>query len=444
MQPEVLVGDCRERLKELPDGSVHCCITSPPYWGLRDYGTGTWEGGDPDCDHVERNARNDVSAEELARRAAAYGTGTGNGSKVSSIGYRDVCGKCGARRIDKQIGLEETPDGHVVALVGVFREVKRVLRDDGQLWLNYGDCYASTPNGRSAADTKAAGRDDRTFRDKPFSTVTAGLKAKDLIGLPWMVAFALRADGWYLRSAITLCKNNPMPESVTDRPTSATEMLFLLTKQPRYYFDQEAVREPCTPESVRTARYALHRQPKMDASRNDQDSIHRHVNPAGRNMRNWLVLNSQPLAEAHFATFPEKLVEPCILAGTSQYGACQECGAPWKRVVEKGDLVPAGPSPNRTAPLPRNGSDPGDQGSNRARDGHRARMAYERKQKGWEKTCQCETDETVPCTVMDIFGGSGTVGKVATKLGRRSILIELNESYVDIIRKRNAQLGLGV
>ena len=137
----ILQGDCRAVLATLPDASVHCCVTSPPYWDLRDYGTAQWDGGDAACDHVAGNARNDVTTERLAERAAQYGTGTGNGSKVTTIQFRDICGKCGARRIDAQIGLEKSPDAYVAEMVAVFREVRRVLRDDGTLWLNLGDGY---------------------------------------------------------------------------------------------------------------------------------------------------------------------------------------------------------------------------------------------------------------------------------------------------------------
>ena len=345
--------------------------------------------------------------------------------------------------MDRQIGLEESPDAHVEALVGVFREVWRVLRDDGCLWLNYGDAYAG---GGRGGHGDAVGRPQGHGNDYVPSVKVNGLKPKDLIGLPWMVAFALRADGWYLRSAITLCKNNPLPESVTDRPTQATEMLFLLTKKPRYYYDCEAVREKHADSSMERAKHGWNPSSRNGDSKPPGESERWRVkelayNPAGRNKRNWWVLNSQPLADAHFATFPEKLVEPCILAGTSEWGVCRECGSPWKRVVEKGEPVRIGGNTgvsvaHADGPMNRNGKGQWD-------EGHMP-MVRPTRTTGWAKTCSCDTDETVPATVMDIFGGSGTVGRVATKLGRRSILIELNPSYGDIIARRNAQLGLGL
>lgn len=340
--------------------------------------------------------------------------------------YRDVCGKCGARRVDRQIGLEPDPDAHVEALVGVFREVWRVLRPDGTLWLNYGDAYASGTGG-----DRREGTNGRMLKGRAREQVI-GYKPKDLMLMPFRVAMALQADGWYLRSAITLCKQNPMPESVADRPTNATEMLFLLTKRASYFYDSEAVREPATygrrDWSSVNGNLAALKQERGSATVSGGDPS------AGRNKRNWWVLSSQSCPDAHFATFPEKLVEPCILAGTSEWGACRECGAPWRRVVDR--------TPCRSN---QNGND---WQEGRALVGHHGPsrpgsfVGGEAKTVGWAKSCPCETDDVEPCVVLDPFAGSGTVGKVATKLGRRSILIELSPTYAGIIHKRNAQLGL--
>lgn len=222
-------GDVRECLRELADESVQCVVTSPPYWGLRDYGTATWEGGDAECDHLPRTARHGVE-----RRNSTLGGGVATiAAQDGARSPRESCFRCGARRTDSQLGLEPTPEEYVANMVGVFREVRRVLRKDGTLWLNLGSSYAShDPGGRRAGEflnpdgrppVKGEAR-NRAGNYRPF-----GLKPKDLVGIPWRVAFALQADGWYLRSDIIWSKPNPMPESVTDRPTKAHEYLFLLS-----------------------------------------------------------------------------------------------------------------------------------------------------------------------------------------------------------------------
>ena len=220
----------------IPDNSVDCVVTSPPYWGLRDYGTATWEGGDESCDHT-------VSM-PLKWNDPKRGTNYTRPEVAHRGGDSSKCFRCGAKRIDEQLGLEPTPEEYCSNMVAVFREVWRVLKPTGTLWLNLGDSYASQP----------AGNKDSSFSDKQVSnlgshirrnvsTMASGLKAKDLVGIPWRMAFALQDDGWYLRSDIIWSKPNPMPESVTDRPTKAHEYVFLLTKSPRYYYDADAIRE---------------------------------------------------------------------------------------------------------------------------------------------------------------------------------------------------------
>jgi DNA modification methylase len=211
----ILVGDCRELLAGLPERSVQTCVTSPPYFGLRDYGTGEWDGGDPGCQH---KVREDSRVESSTLGGGKATTGH------SREGFRVSCPRCGARRVDRQIGLEPTPDEFVAALVEVFREVRRVLRDDGTVWLNLGDSYAAvnrgenaTPRGDAKYEPYMQGThfhaDLPTDRRRIEGQKRAGIKTKDLLGIPWMVAFALRADGWYLRSDIIWNKPNPMPEA---------------------------------------------------------------------------------------------------------------------------------------------------------------------------------------------------------------------------------------
>jgi len=302
------IGDCRAVLATLPAASVHCVVTSPPYWGLRDYGTATWEGGDAECDH---------GAERVARRNAGAQSGVAQEGSLRDK-PRSEC-KCGAIRIDAQLGLEPDFNAYVAAMVGVFREVRRVLRDDGTLWLNLGDSYSS--GGRASFGTWAPDSKQATHTAIKSATRAPeqnGIKPKDLIGIPWRVAFALQADGWYLRQDIIWSKPNPMPESVTDRCTKAHEYLFLLSKRERYYYDADAIAEDVKPwnegkiigydgtqkncETIGDPRFAT----RITSDR---------VVGSKRNKRGVWEVTTQPFSEAHFATFPPALIEPCIKAG---------------------------------------------------------------------------------------------------------------------------------
>ncbi len=333
---------------------VQMCVTSPPYWGLRDYGTATWEGGDPACDHSHFLGGN---GESSAKQVTSAGT--------QKYQYRGICGKCSAKRIDNQLGLEATPDEYVAKMVAVFREVKRVLRDDGTLWLNLGDSYAANRSYQVPSTKGGAKHSPAQGFDGSAMRVPTGLKAKDLVGIPWMLAFALRADGWYLRQDIIWAKPNPMPESVRDRCTKSHEYLFLLSKSPKYYFNSDAIKEPCVrpDEGKRKTPAKFGGADKWQEAQKDSrlHSGNEYLGtPDGkRNKRDVWTVATKPYKGAHFATFPPTLIEPCILAG----------------------------------------SRPGD-------------------------------------TVLDPFGGSGTVGQVAKQHGRDYLLIELNEKYCELAKKR--------
>jgi DNA modification methylase len=376
-------GDCRAVLAEMPAESVHCVVTSPPYWGLRDYGTAAWDGGDEACDHA-------VGGQVAQTKHPAEGHATGQRPGVDA----SLCRKCGAVRIDSQLGLEPTPEAYVENMVAVFREVRRVLRADGTLWLNLGDSYASDMKGSGGLAPSptlgiGAGGESRLSEENRLRSnrraayeprkVQHGLKPKDLVGIPWRVAFALQADGWYLRSDIIWSKPNPMPESVTDRPTKAHEYLFLLTKSPRYYFDADAVREPSiSPEQeahnqryakvydAHTDRVAVRGEGIQPGNVNNV-GIHARPGQGGRNLRSVWTIATEPYPGAHFATFPRKLVEPCVKAGSPADG-----------------------------------------------------------------------------TVLDPFAGSGTTLLVAQALGRRGIGIDLNPDYLKQALVRNAQTPLGL
>ena len=360
----------------IPDNSVDCVVTSPPYWGLRDYST---EG---------------------------------------------------------QLGLEETPEEWVVNMVAVFREVWRVLKPTGTVWMNLGDSYAAngTTGGGGAVDTRTDGRKttpgDKVRGRKPEvrNARRIGLKAKDLVGIPWRVAFALQADGWYLRSDIIWSKPNPMPESVTDRPTKAHEYVFLLTKSPRYYYDADAIREAHTMTSWTS---------DSDSKGLNNANVREHArfeqklyNPSGRNKRTVWEIPTQPYPEAHFATYPEKLVEPCILAGTSEKGVCSECGKPWERITDTPDWYKELDGHTALA-----GNKNLNRGVNAGFGAKKDSVTKPVTTIGWEPTCECNAD-TVPATVLDPFAGSGTTMAVAQRLGRKGIGTDISGEYLQLAEKR--------
>jgi DNA modification methylase len=382
-------ADCRETLRGLPAGSVHTVVTSPPYFGLRDYGTG-----------------------------------------------------------DAQIGLENTLQEFVDALVDVFREVRRVLRDDGTVWLNLGDSYATGPPGNKPNTTAdASGLANSTANQEMRRSAQArkreyggDIKQKDLVGAPWMVAFALRADGWYLRSDIIWAKSSCMPESIRDRPTKSHEYLFLLSKSPRYFYDTDAIREPITtaPQGRNTTE-AFSDTGRPDHRKASMSYRYDGVTPGnagGRNKRTVWTVNPKPYPGAHFAVFPPELITPCVLAGTSEHGCCPTCGSPWERVVEHGEVVSTGGSATgaradgiaSVSPL---GQDPEKSAYNTG-----AFVQREHVTKGWRPTCECDAGAPVPCTVMDPFSGSGTTGEVALDHGRAYVGLDLNTDYLDLARAR--------
>jgi DNA modification methylase len=315
--------------------------------------------------------------------------------------------------VDGQIGLETTPDAFVSKLVAVFREVRRVLRDDGTVWLNLGDSYAAGGNGGGNKNDTNAGSLTVGRKHAP-----PGYKPKDLLGIPWAVAFALRADGWYLRRDIIWAKRNCMPESVRDRPTSAHEYIFLLTKQPRYYYDATAIEEDGEiPAGTRAAKGSVERAEQANG-RPPEYAVY----TGKRNKRSVWWVATQPFSEAHFATFPPDLIEPCIMAGTSEKGACAECGAPWVRALSEDKRIISN-SPRSSGNSDRNNSED-------------ARTQIFRTTTGWQQSCQCSTRLVAPCVVLDPFGGAGTTGLVSDRLGRDAVLIELNPTYADMARKR--------
>jgi hypothetical protein len=268
-----------------------------------------------------------------------------------------------------------------------------------------------------------------------------GLKEKDLVGIPWRVAFALQADGWWLRSDIIWAKPNPMPESITDRPTKSHEYLFLLTKAARYYYDGEAIKEPAI-HAGRVIEYdGTQKNCLAGDDINDRRTLigsngSRSITvESGRNRRSVWTIATEPYPEAHFATFPEKLVEPCILAGTSERGACPRCGAPWVRVVATAFIKT---QVNNFAPERRGSASRGPD----ERTDIRERGCNQTETLGWSPTCACPPADPVPCRVLDPFAGSGTTVAVAERLGRVGIGVELKAAYLRLAWARTRQAGL--
>ncbi len=439
-QFDILLGNCLEILPSLPEASVQCCVTSPPYWGLRDYQTSSWIGGDENCDHVADSSKtkkfgNDAFNENRPSREE---------TKTAGYYFRDICSKCGAKRSDLQLGLEQTPEEYVANMVLVFREVWRVLRDDGTLWLNLGDSYNGSGKGANGDGSAGkAGNINSGSKGTQQGTFTKsdviGLKPKDLVGIPWRVALALQADGWWLRQDIIWHKPNPMPESVTDRCTKAHEYIFLLTKSAKYFYDSEAVKEPVSEVSLKRAEYGWDcDRPSTKNASMGGDGIHvekmgtRFVNPAGRNKRSVWTVTTKPFRGAHFATFPPDLIEPCILAGSAT-DCCAVCGAPWERVVDR--IAATSKKCPKTDSMYQAQGGTGKKKTDTIGMSGGGRIDGYSKTLGYQPTCECG-GETQPSMVLDPFNGAGTTGVVAVQHGRRYIGIELNPDYLEMSRKR--------
>jgi DNA modification methylase len=488
----IMVGDVLDRLRALPDGCVQTAITSPPYWALRDYGLPpTVWNADPECGHTWTEAGSTmVGNDPSVKSTLQYGTGPNPGDKYSSdtpqrteASRGAFCTECGAWR--GCLGLEPTPDLYVAHIVEVFREVWRVLRPDGTAWLNLGDSYASggpQTTGRNDVDRETPGGRGGSFRggtrtvipdngqgqsgifggDHKYNGVRGrggmaeGLKPKDMVGIPWRVAFALQADGWWLRSDIVWSKPNPMPESITDRPTKAHEYLFLLARGQRYFYDHDAVRERASAVSLaRIAQTGFEDQNGgvkdyangVNPNRSARKALENFALNPGRNLRDVWHIATQPYEEAHFATYPPKLIEPCVKAGTSEYGRCATCSAPFERVLEQvnPDAKTTGRHYDQAEVNEGRGVlTGGSVGGNRLTSGNLTNDELGVWQTiGWKRTCNHE-GEPMPSVVLDMFAGSGTTGAVALRNGRRFIGIDLNPEYAELARQRIRSQGQGI
>jgi len=385
-----LHGDNTAIVPTLPPKSVQCIVTSPPYYGLRSYGI----------------PQTDWPAVEYAPMA---------GLDTITIPPMSCC-----------LGLESTPAAYIGHLVYTWRLLREVLRDDGICWLNLGDSYIANTTGKMGNSGLGGGKTTQLVGGNRPNKQAPGLKPKDLIGIPWRVAFALQADGWYLRSDVIWAKPNPMPESVTDRPTKAHEYVFLLSKNERYFYDADALREP-TAAPRKSGANALRGQVEIRPRGNLQSLDEQSYNPMGRNRRTVWTIATQPYSGAHFAVMPEALIEPCILAGSAAQ-ACEVCGAPWVRVVERTPMV-----------IDR---------SNRTHEMGRTRSSGTMVEPptsttiGFRPSCACANIGSARSVVLDPYGGSGTVGRVAARLQRDAVLIDLNPDYIELQTERTDKVQL--
>lgn len=372
-------GDALDVLRTLPDASVDCCITSPPYYGLRDYG------------------------------------------------------------VDGQIGLEETPEQYIDRLVEVFGEVRRVLSPVGTLWLNMGDSYAGSWGARGRGEGTNAPRPDLESRHGTAAPArnAPGYKPKDLMMMPARLALALQADGWWLRSDIIWAKPNPMPSSATDRPTGSHEHVYLLTKSERYWYDAVAIQEPAGTYQNSKGTFARGYDRDVPGQRSPQHRAERtdRIPPGTRNARDVWTIATQPFPEAHYATFPEELARRCVVAGCPPE-VCGECGAPRERIVEK---VPTGEV--HKAPDGWDTGEGGHGAIHRGgrEEGATGIPVTVARTVGWT---DCGHGALDPGVVLDPFMGSGTTALVARRERRHAIGIELSGESIDIASRRIAQLSL--
>jgi DNA modification methylase len=430
----LVCGDARQI--PLPDDSVQCIITSPPYWGLRKYSGDQdliWQS-QPDCAHEWQGERHETKSnwETFVKTDGSAMKSAEQLAQTSGFTH-STCARCGAWR--GGYGLEPVVEMYIAHSLEILRECRRVLRKDGVLFWNLGDSYMGSghgwcvnPNGKQL--TQAYCRETNTAaRACPVNYISspndAGMKPKDLALIPERIALAAQADGWYVRARIIWAKLNPMPESVRDRPTKSHETIWMFTKSARYYWDKYAVLEPKAESTL------ADRRGNEDGQRRDYDYPGAPSNggtnlgggEGNRNMRDVWDFPTQPYSGAHFATFPEELPLRCILAATSAYGACAACGAPYARRVK----IQPSTMNVRVRDAARGAADASEGYADTQEEiaKYGPEMLGNVETTGWRKSCKCATDDVMPCLVLDPFGGSGTTGRVAVENRRRAVLLDL-------------------
>lgn len=390
-------GHVLDSLRAMPRKSVHCAVTSPPYWALRCYSLPPSHWGD---------------------------------------GWKGC------------LGLEPNPKQFVDHIVEVFEAVRDVLRDDGTLWLNMGDSYSNAGKHGGKTSGKHVVKKSEDRAQVPRDIKREGVKPKDLLGMPWRIALALQDAGWYLRSEVIWHKRSPMPETVTDRPSRSHEHIFLLTKSPKYFYDHVGSAEPASTGTHSRGKNTRKKHGTKGESCNESHSNSLANDVATRNMRTVWSLSTEPLKQKHFAAYPSKLVEKCLKAGVSAGGVCGVCGTPRVRIVES-ERVPtrSGETSKVLTRQPAGWASGGakhtsvDWQTDQARGievGNRDpyRHVTRKVTKGWHFNCECGAGEPVPPTVLDPFLGSGTTAMVALRMGCHAVGCELNPDYIAIARER--------
>lgn len=465
---EFRTGDCREVLKTLPEASVQAVVTSPPYFGLRSYDLEptVWGVTDPDCEH-EWDPSAPVSINLGLNRDfnERWGNSSGQRKQEGELirqaatrfepGTSSYCRRCGAWR--GQLGLEPHIGQFVANIAEVFREVWRVLRPDGLAFLNISDSYA-TNGGAHRAGSYDGGTGCAMSTGRPRK-VPPGLRSKSLCLIPQRVAIALSDDGWIVRNWLIWWKRNILPTSVRDRFTNDFEPILMLAKSERPFFDMEPVREPASGLGAKGSKFNKGKTAKHQLDRSSDKE--REERLATRQPRAVWDIPCQPFPGEHLATFPEALAERALLCSTSEHGCCMGCGAPYRRIVEKGapleewkQACGADSEGGYNGTAQKNYEEAGAQNASATKARILAGMV-ERRTVGWTPTCKClETPDfkivdavarlldpdyrgpVEPCTVLDCFSGSGTTGLVAKRLGRRAILVDQSEQYVSMSKKR--------